>query len=337
MSSQWQLPGWGSRNAKPDETPASSSNGVVDAPMIGAVNGPDAVVAPDRDPDAGMTPPPADSPAAASAMAAEAAAVEPVASDGQPAQNPPVASGPAEGAGGEAAATPEDGPAFLAKLARAMHTTAARERARVIDEVERRRAAHVQAIRERATSEAERIRELAADDLKAIDVWAEGEAKRIKAERDQREKALNEDLELSLKEHAGIIDRQVAAAETAIAEYRNEAEAFFAKLDRENDPVEIARQANLHPVFPTLPADAGAAPAAVDAAGPAMVGVMGQAESNGAAGAAGSMPWPRPVLIGASPSHGQPGAREAVGAAAGSPGASSAESPLDSLLAPRPE
>jgi hypothetical protein len=205
---------------------------------------------------------------AADAPVAEAAAVDaPAAESGTP-ESVTVATADAPAT---APAPVEDGPAFLAKLARAMHTTVARERARIDEDIERRRAAHLQAVRDRAAEDVAGIRALADEDMKAIETWAEGEMRRIKTEREQRERALNDDLELSLKDRDAKTDREIAAAEAAIAAYRAQAEAFFSDLDREMDPVQIAQHASRHPLFPSL--DATPDPVASDRSGG--VGVMG--------------------------------------------------------------
>ena len=334
MSSQWSLPGWGSRNAKSEEASASATNGVV-----GDTAAADAVTAPDGTGAASSQP---DGAAPVAAETREAAQVEPAAETSAPVASDPAPATGGDGTNGETPAVVEDGPAFMAKLARAMHTTAARERARIADDVERRRAAHVQAVRDRAASEVERIRALAGDDMKAIEAWAAGEANRVKLEREQREKALNEDLEVSLKEHRSIIDREVADAETAIAAYRTEVEAFFADLDREADPIEIARQAGRHPVFPTLAPTTGVGADASQAAGPAVVGVMGVPSASGRAEPGAALPGSSSLLIGVPASDGGAGrddAREPVGVIAGSGGsaAGTADTPLDSLLSPRSE
>ena len=209
----------------------------------------------------------------------------PVPVDTVTASNGATPAAPSAGPTPGATAAGADGSEFLAKLARAMHTTAARERTAIADAAERRRQAHVQAIRERAAHEAERIRELAAEDMKAIETWAQGEANRIKLEREQQVAALNEDLELSLKEHGAKIEEEVAAAEAALAAYRTAVDTFFAGLDHETDPMVIARQAASYPAFPTLPEPAtdfsGAAPQA-----PALVGVMSPAPAGGSLEAA---------------------------------------------------
>jgi hypothetical protein len=184
----------------------------------------------------------------------------------------PTADGP-ESAIAEAA--PDDGAAFLAELTRAMQATAGVERKRLEEDADRRRETHLETIRARRESEAATMRELAADDLKAIDDWAEGERQRISQERDQRAAALQEDLETSLAEHGSKIDREIEAVDAAIASYRSEVDAFFAELDQETDPVEIARHAGRRPSFPDLDA-VSAAESATSAPEPehAAVGVM---------------------------------------------------------------
>jgi hypothetical protein len=172
-------------------------------------------------------------------------------------------------------AAPDDGAAFLAELTRAMQATAGVERKRLEEDAERRRETHLEAIRARRESEAGKMRELAADDLKAIDDWAEEERQRISQEREQRAAALQEDLETSLAEHGSKIDREIDAVDAAIVAYRTEVDAFFAELDKETDPVEIARHAGRRPSFPDLDA-VSAAESGTPAAEPgqAAVGVM---------------------------------------------------------------
>ena len=149
-------------------------------------------------------------------------------------------------------AAPDDGTAFLAELTRAMQATAGVERKRLEEDADRRRETHLEAIRARRESEAATMRELAAEDLKAIDDWAEGERQRISQEREQRAAALQEDLETSLAEHGSKIDREIDAVDAAIAAYRTEVDGFFAELEHETDPVEIARHAGRRPSFPNL-------------------------------------------------------------------------------------
>jgi hypothetical protein len=187
-----------------------------------------------------------------SAVAAEEAAPPEMTAEATDAVGDELTADGAESAPGEPA--PDDGTAFLAELARAMQATAGVERKRLEEDTERRREAHLEAIRVRKESEATTMRDLAAEDLKAIDEWAEAERQRIDKEREGRAAALQEDLDTSLTEHGSKIDREIEAVDAAIVAYRTEVDAYFAALDQETDPVEIARHAGQRPTFPDLDA-----------------------------------------------------------------------------------
>ena len=141
---------------------------------------------------------------------------------------------------------------FLAELVRVMQSTAGAERQRIDEETARRRDSHLAAIQSRRESEVATMRELAAEDLKSIDAWADGERQRIEQEREKRAAALQEDLETSLAEHGSKIDQEVEAVEVAITGYVSEVDAFFATIEKETDPVAIARHASRRPAFPSL-------------------------------------------------------------------------------------
>jgi hypothetical protein len=153
-----------------------------------------------------------------------------------------------------AAASGDEGSVFVAQLVQAMQTTAALERVRVGEDIERRRQAHIDVVRNRQTAEADRMRDLAGDDLKSIQEWADGEISRIQGERERRAAELQKDLETSLVEHGAKIDREIEGVEMAIATYRAHVDAFFESLDRETDPILIAQQAASRPMFPSLDA-----------------------------------------------------------------------------------
>jgi hypothetical protein len=143
---------------------------------------------------------------------------------------------------------------FLAELVRTVQTTAGLERVRIAEETESRRQEHIDRIRARQSAEAEQMRELADHDKKEIDAWADGERKRIQAERERRNTERQKHLETSLAEHTAKVDRQVEAIEGAIAAYRADVDNFFSGIDRETDLVLIARQATRRPSFPVLDA-----------------------------------------------------------------------------------
>jgi hypothetical protein len=161
-----------------------------------------------------------------------------------------------------AAASGDEGSVFVAQLVQAMQTTAALERVRVGEDIERRRQAHIDLVRTRQTTEADRMRDLAGEDLKSIQEWADGEISRIQLERERRATELQKDLETSLVEHGAKIDREIEGVEMAIATYRAHVDAFFESLDRETDPILIAQQAASRPMFPSLDALVGTVSAA---------------------------------------------------------------------------
>ena len=101
----------------------------------------------------------------------------------------------------------DEGSLFVAELVRSMRATASLERAKIGEDTEQKRQAHIGLVRAREASEADRMRELAGEDMKAIEAWVAAETTRIQAERERRATELNTDLETSLSEHHGKIDR----------------------------------------------------------------------------------------------------------------------------------
>jgi hypothetical protein len=198
----------------------------------------------------------------------------------------------------------DEGTDFLAELVQAFQTTAARERARIGEETERRRQALIDQVRGREASEVERIRELAAEDMKAIEAWVAGEKDRIRRERERRTAELNDDLELSLSEHHSKIEVEIQGVESVIATYRADVEAFFEGLDGETDLVMIAQQAARRPAFPTLESlvSAVAARAAEAETAVAETSAAGLDDEDdgpeGGAGSAASTEATEPTLVG---------------------------------------
>jgi hypothetical protein len=254
-------PDTGSESASTSEPGGSFSTNGTHHDVATAVAAPDAEATAAKSTDEPVTTADADATVgSADAIEAEVAPTEAAASEN--AESDVAASAPSS--------TDADDPAtFLSELVKAMQTTAGVERARIATETDRRREDHLAAIQARRETEAQTMRELAAGDLKAIDGWAEEERQRIKAERERRAAALDDDLKKSLSEHGSKIDREIEVVEAAIAGYRVEVEAFFAVLDGETDPVAIARHAGRRPSFPSLgqpvAADAPAEASAGDA------------------------------------------------------------------------
>ena len=168
--------------------------------------------------------------------------------------------------------TEDDSATFLADLARVMQTAASAERIRITEDSERRRNAHLELIRARETSETEQLTLLAEGDVKAIDTWADAEIERIQSERERRITTRRGELAQRLEDHRLLIGREVDAVEAAIAAYRTEVEVYFSRLDTENDPVAIAREAGRRPVFPVLGVTASDAAPTGETTEPAQAG-----------------------------------------------------------------
>ena len=277
MSEQWPHFGSGDSEAGPNEAGSSSANGAepdaAQGDLVTAIEearaateepAADTVTATETAVDlSGQGAVGEDAPVAEGAPAAEDAIAgeAPIADSTTAAEDAPVAQETpvAETSEDAVAASSEtidagDSSDFLTELARAMQTTAGLQRARTTEETDHRRQAYIDAVRSREAEQAASIRDLAAKDMSAIDAWADGETKRIQAERERRAAELNKDLETSLSEHHAKIDREIEIVETAIASYRAEVMTFFETLERETDPVAIAQQAARRPVFPDLEA-----------------------------------------------------------------------------------
>jgi hypothetical protein len=217
----------------------------------------------------------------------------------------------------DSAATPQapptigsdDGSAFLADLARAMQAAAGAERARSLEETDRRREASIAEIRTKAGLDGADIEQQAEAEITEIDAWADAQIERIREERERRIAARREKLARRLDDHRLITDRQIEAIEEAINGYRSQLDAFFRRLDGEQDPGSIARLARTRPTFPSLDVIAGRARTAATAdtlgdeadsatSGP-LVGVMDPE----AEGSSGDRPWESPTAATPEPAE----------------------------------
>jgi hypothetical protein len=191
----------------------------------------------------------------------------------------------------------DEGSAFLADLARAMQTAAGAERARSLEETDRRREASITDIRSKASVDATELERQAEAEVTDIGAWAEAEMERIREERERRIQARRDRLARRLDDHRQITERQVEAVEEAVSSYRGQLDGFFRRLEGEQDPGAIARLARTRPQFPPLDvvavrartaatADALGDDATVGTDNP-VVGVMDPS----AEGSPGDQPW----------------------------------------------
>jgi len=156
-------------------------------------------------------------------------------------------------------------------LVRSMQAAAKAHRERAAEQIELRRVAILAAIRDQRRADAVRARQRTAESRRAVDAWAATAQRQIKTERQRRKVELDADLRRTLREQNLQVDRRVRDIEAALAAHRAELDAFFEAIERERDPVTIARQARRRPAFPDLAAAAAIDPesrgaAAVDGA-----------------------------------------------------------------------
>lgn len=191
----------------------------------------------------------------------------------------------------------DESSAFLADLARAMQTAAGAERARSLEETDRRREESVTDIRSKASVEATELERQAEAEVTDIGAWAEAEMERIREERERRIQARRDRLARRLDDHRQLTERQVDAVEEAVSSYRGQLDGFFRRLEGEQDPAAIARLARTRPQFPPLDvvavrartaatADALGDDATVGSDNP-LIGVMDPS----AEGSTGDQPW----------------------------------------------
>jgi hypothetical protein len=155
-------------------------------------------------------------------------------------------------ASGEGRVANEAMPSLMAGLTRAMHETAARERARMTGVVADDARKHVELAHSRAAIEAAELRRSADDDIELIETWSADEIARIREETQRRKAERRADLETYLEQHATIIDAEVAGVDFAVAEYQATLDAFIDGLLTSNDAADIARRAGAMPTAPDL-------------------------------------------------------------------------------------
>ena len=168
----------------------------------------------------------------------------------------------ARGQGRGKGAGPNDEPEphdLLGELSKAMHAAAESQHVRIAEELQRHRATQVKAIKARATSESAELKKVSQQEAGEIDAWAAAATQLIATERAQKIDAQRETLEAELLRQEVIAERKVLAVEAAVLAHQTELDTFFSQLQRETDPVEIARLASSLPSFPSLSEAANAA------------------------------------------------------------------------------
>lgn len=177
----------------------------------------------------------------------------------------PLAAGASAVTSGPASTPSTPSPTFLDELTRVMHTTAERQRGQIAADLAATASAQAQKARTRGAAEAEELRRLSEQDSNQIRGLAMIEIDRIRAEAERQVGERQDRLSANLGQHASIVEAEVRGIDEAAERYLQELDAFFARLEQETDPVEIARLADHLPAQPDF--EAARASARADAVG----------------------------------------------------------------------
>ena len=141
---------------------------------------------------------------------------------------------------------------FMADLSRAMQVAAETARAELMTRFEAEAKGVVEQVQAGATDEAAALRRRADDDVAAIREWSKAEVARIREESEGRIAARKTGLETEMDQHAATVDARVDRVTSVVAAFETQMEAFFERLNAEEDPTRIATMAETMPEPPSL-------------------------------------------------------------------------------------
>jgi hypothetical protein len=141
---------------------------------------------------------------------------------------------------------------FMAELSKAMQAAAETARAELMTRFEAEAKGVVEQVQAGATDEAAALRRKADDDVAAIREWSKAEVARIREESEGRIAARKSGLETEMEQHAATVDARVERVTAVVAAFETQMEAFFERLNAEEDPTRIATMAETMPEPPSL-------------------------------------------------------------------------------------
>lgn len=141
---------------------------------------------------------------------------------------------------------------FLAELSQAMQAAAEHARNETMDRFEAEAKVVVEEIHANATTEVADLRLKADDDVAAIREWSKTEIARIREETEARVAARKTGLETEMEAHAATVEARAERVAAVVAAFETEMDAFFERLNAEEDPTRIATMAETMPDPPSL-------------------------------------------------------------------------------------
>jgi hypothetical protein len=168
------------------------------------------------------------------------------------ADTPDVSSSTSEPIADATASQPRRATKFMADLSRAMQAAAENARAETMARFEVEAKGVVEAIHAAATDEAADLRRKADDDVAAIREWSKAEIARIREETEGRIAARKSGLDGEMEQHAATIESRIERVTSVVAAFETQMQAFFERLNAEEDPTRIATMAETMPDPPSL-------------------------------------------------------------------------------------
>ena len=152
----------------------------------------------------------------------------------------------------EPASLPRRATKFMADLSRAMQAAAENARSETMARFEVEAKGVVESIHATATDEAADLRRKADDDVAAIREWSKAEIARIREETDGRIAARKSGLDGEMEQHAATVETRIERVAAVVAAFETQMQAFFERLNAEEDPTRIATMAETMPDPPSL-------------------------------------------------------------------------------------
>ncbi len=150
------------------------------------------------------------------------------------------------------AAPPRKPTKLMADLAAAIRATTEAAKDQRLGQLDAEASGVVELIRAQSEEGAVALRRRSDEDVAAIREWAKAEIARIKEESEARIADRKHLLEQEVADHAAAIEDRVGEVQSAVAGYRQAMDAYFSRLQAEEDPARLATMAEAMPEAPSL-------------------------------------------------------------------------------------
>jgi hypothetical protein len=152
------------------------------------------------------------------------------------------------------APAPKKSTRMMADLSAAIRATADAAQAQTLDQVRAESAQVVDGIRASSGDGVATLKQQSEDDIAAIREWSKAEIARIKDETDARITARKSTLEDELAGHAAAVERRVEEVQAEVTRFEAAMTEYRARLEREDDPAQLATMAEELPETPSFAA-----------------------------------------------------------------------------------